>query len=65
MKKSSIETGCDGPEQHCEHLCRLTEQGRLSEIAEQSGNPRFSCRNCDVVADQAEVLCRPQAIRPA
>jgi len=65
MKKSSIETGCDGPERHPEHLCRLMEQGRSGEIAAQTTNPRFSCRNCNAVAAEADALCRPQAIAPA
>jgi hypothetical protein len=38
------------------------EQGRSREVAERSGTPRFSCRNCSALADRAEDLCRPQAL---
>jgi hypothetical protein len=62
MKKSTIETGCEGPARHPEHLCTLMEQGRSREVAERSGTPRFSCRNCSALADRAEDLCRPQAL---
>lgn len=62
MKNSKINTGCEGPEQHLEHLCRLMEQGRSQEIAERTRHPRFSCRNCAAVADRAQDLCRPQPL---
>jgi len=65
MKNSHIETGCDGPDRHPDHLCTLMEQGRSREIAERASKPRFSCRNCSALADRAEDLCRPRAIDQA
>lgn len=51
--------GCGQPEGHRDHLCLLMDKGMVADIAERTRKPRFSCANCQAIADHSEDLCRP------
>ncbi len=55
---------CGQPTGHRDHLCLLMEKGMVTEIAERTRNPAFSCANCGAMADQSEDLCQPRALKP-
>ncbi len=43
-------------------MCKLAKKSELKEIADNSNKPRYICTKCGRVANEKDMLCKPEKL---
>ena len=55
-------TGCEVPELHDLHLCKLRQKGMMEELDRRSNRPTVVCSKCGAKANEERDLCQPRPL---